>query len=103
MRTFLTGGAGYIGSHTLLQLRKQQHDVLVYDNFSNSLPKVLERVKQLSNRSFSIVEGDIRDKNHLLRAFHDFRPEAVVHFAGMNAAWRIHRKASYLHKMLQET
>ena len=61
MRIMVTGGAGYIGSHTLLQLLRAEHDVLVYDNFSNSAPEALSRVKQLTNASFETTVGDIED------------------------------------------
>jgi len=85
MRIMVTGGAGYIGSHTLLQLLRAEHDVLVYDNFSNSAPEALSRVKQLTNASFETTVGDIEDAGLLSRTFADFRPEAVVHFAGLKA------------------
>ncbi|MFK7944819.1 MAG: UDP-glucose 4-epimerase GalE [Paracoccaceae bacterium] len=85
MRILVTGGAGYIGSHTVLQLLKQQYDVLVYDNFSNSAPEALARVKQLANADFEIREGDIRDADCLSRTFSSFQPEAVIHFAGLKA------------------
>ena len=61
MRVLVTGGAGYIGSHTVLQLLRERHEVLVYDNFSNSAPESLRRVKQLANADVELREGDIRD------------------------------------------
>lgn len=85
MRILVTGGAGYIGSHTVLQLLRSQHDVLVYDNFSNSSPEALRRVKQLGNADVGVCEGDIRDATGLDAAFTDFKPEAVIHFAGLKA------------------
>jgi len=85
MRILVTGGAGYIGSHTLLQLLRAEHEILVFDNFSNSSPEPLARVKQLANASFEICEGDIQDTDHLSTAFSGFRPEAVIHFAGLKA------------------
>ncbi len=85
MRILVTGGAGYIGSHTLLELLGQQHKICVYDNFSNSSPEALERVKELTNGTFETVEGDIRDDNALASAITNFQPEAVVHFAGLKA------------------
>lgn len=85
MRILVTGGAGYIGSHTLLQLLREQHDVLVYDNYSNSSPESLKRVKQLANADFEVCEGDIQDFGRLNEAFRDFLPEAVIHFAGLKA------------------
>lgn len=85
MRILVTGGAGYIGSHTLLELLGQQHEICVFDNYSNSSPEALKRVRELTNGSFQEVEGDIRDANSIASACNDFRPEAVVHFAGLKA------------------
>ena len=85
MRVFLTGGAGYIGSHTLTELLGDGHDVCVYDNFANSQPAALARVRTLSNRDFDIVEGDIRQGDRLADALKAFQPDAVIHFAGLKA------------------
>lgn len=85
MRVFVTGGAGYIGSHTLVQLLSAGHDICVYDNFCNSSPVALARVRQLTNRDVPLVEGDIRDEAVLARALTDFAPDAVIHFAGLKA------------------
>jgi UDP-glucose 4-epimerase len=84
-RVLVTGGAGYIGTHSLLQLLAAGHDVCVYDNFANSSPAALDRVRMLSNRHFVTMEGDIRDAAALKRAFADFAPDAVIHFAGLKA------------------
>ncbi len=92
MRVLLTGGAGYIGSHTLLQLLQKENEALVFDNFSNSSPEALRRVKQLANRDFAICDGDIRDADSLDEAFRDFRPEAVIHFAGLKAVGESNEK-----------
>ncbi|KAB7610094.1 UDP-glucose 4-epimerase GalE [Amylibacter sp. SFDW26] len=85
MRVFLTGGAGYIGSHTLLEVLSQDHEVCVYDDFSNSEPEALNRVAKLTNRSFETVEGDVLDRPKMRQALIDFRPDVVVHFAGKKA------------------
>ena len=85
MKIFVTGGAGYIGSHTLLQLLRAQHEVLVFDNFSNSSIESLNRVKKMTNSNFEIFQGDIRSKIELDEAFSKFRPEVVLHFAGLKA------------------
>lgn len=85
MRVFVTGGAGYIGSHTLVQLLAAGHDLCVFDNFANSSPVALARVRQLTNRDLLLVEDDIRNPEGLTRALVDFRPDAVVHFAGLKA------------------
>lgn len=84
-RVFVTGGAGYIGTHTLLQLLRERHEVCVYDNFSNSSPEALLRVRRLVNADFAEIEGDIRDQDHLSAAIADFAPDVVIHFAGLKA------------------
>ena len=85
MRVLVTGGAGYIGSHTLLELMAQGHEVCVFDNFSNSSPRVLDRVRSLSNGTVICHTADIRDCAVLDHVMSDFRPEAVIHFAGLKA------------------
>ena len=85
MRILLTGGAGYIGSHTLLQLLQQQHELCVIDNFSNAAPEALMRVARLSNRSFDYHDATILDSGRLDEIFDNFQPEAVIHFAGLKA------------------
>ena len=85
MRILVTGGAGYIGTHTLLQLGKANHEVMVYDNFSNSTPEAIVRVRQLVNADFLMFEGDIQDPELLDEAFNKFKPDAVVHLAGLKA------------------
>jgi UDP-glucose 4-epimerase len=85
MRVLVTGGAGYIGSHTLVELLTEGHEALVIDNLSNGHEEALSRVKQLANKGFGFVTGDIRDGEALEKAFSDFSPEAVIHFAGLKA------------------
>lgn len=92
MRVFVTGGAGYIGTHTVVQLLAHGDEICVFDNFSNSAPEALARVRQLSNRDFQAVTGDIRDEKQLGRAMADFAPDAVVHFAGLKAVGESHAK-----------
>ena len=85
MRVLVTGGAGYIGSHTLLELMAAGHEVCVLDNYSNATPEVLTRVRALSNKPVQDVVGDVRDGATLDQVFADFGPEAVIHFAGLKA------------------
>lgn len=85
MRILVSGGAGYIGSHTLLELMASDHDVCVFDDFSNSSPMVLDRVRALSNGQVQSHEGDIRDAQALDAVMADFAPDAVIHFAGLKA------------------
>ncbi|RST85176.1 UDP-glucose 4-epimerase GalE [Aquibium carbonis] len=85
MRILVTGGAGYIGTHTLIVLLRERHDVLVVDNFSSGSPEALDRVRQLANADFEVFEADLRDSVRLNESFAVFRPEAVIHFAGLKA------------------
>ena len=80
---FVTGGAGYIGSHTVLLLLKAGYKVRIYDNLSNSYLEATKRVEKLSGRSVEFIEGDIRDTERLANALEG--SSAVVHFAGVKA------------------
>ncbi len=81
----VTGGAGYIGSHTVVEMLAAQVDLLVLDNFSNSSPKVLDAIERIAGRRPLVVEGDVRDKALLLRIFDSYSIDAVIHFAGLKA------------------
>ena len=85
MRVLVAGGAGYIGTHACVALLQKNHEVLVFDNLSNSSPVALERVKLITNRSLEFIKGDIRDQLHLEKIMREFAPEAVIHFAGLKA------------------
>jgi UDP-glucose 4-epimerase len=81
----VTGGAGYIGSHTCVELLNAGQDVVVFDNFSNSHPESLKRVESITGRKIQLVEGDIRDQAALEDALRRFGCSAVIHFAGLKA------------------
>lgn len=81
----VTGGAGYIGSHTCVELLEAGYQVVVFDNLSNSKPLALERVQQITGREPTFIEGDIRDPGALKAAFREFAIDAVIHFAGLKA------------------
>ena len=85
MMILVTGGAGYIGSHTVVQLIAAGHDLLILDNFSNSSPKVLDRIFAISGSRPQVIEGDIRDPVLLKRIFSEYPIDAVIHFAGLKA------------------
>ena len=85
MRVCLTGGAGYIGSHILVPLLHNGHDVLVVDNFANSAPASLQTVRHLTDRSFEVLEDDICNAAALSHALVAFRPDIVIHCAGLKA------------------
>lgn len=85
MTVFVTGGAGYIGSHTTLELLKQGYDVIVADNFSNSSPEAVKRLKKLAGMDFPFYEIDIREKYELSRVFLNHKIDCVIHFAGLKS------------------
>lgn len=79
----ITGGAGYIGSHTCVELLKAGHEVVVFDNLCNSKASVLDRIGQITGRKPMFVEGDVRDGAALDRIFSRYSVGAVMHFAGL--------------------
>jgi len=85
MNILVTGGAGYIGSHTCLELLSAGHAVTVLDNYCNSKPESLNRVERLTGKTVRRIEGDIRDGTVLRRSLTESGSEAVIHFAGLKA------------------
>lgn len=85
MRVLVTGGAGYIGSHTVLELLNANHDVIVIDNFSNSKLTSLERVESITQKTIRFKQGDVRDRECLRTIFSNEAIDAVIHFAGLKA------------------
>lgn len=86
MATILvTGGAGYIGSHTCIALLAADYEVVVLDNLSNSSPEALQRVQKIAGKSLQFIEGDIRDSQVLDQIFAEHAIDAVIHFAGLKA------------------
>ena len=85
MSVLVTGGAGFIGSHTVVQLLDNGEEIVILDNFSNSSPDVLDKIRQISGKDFKFYEGDMRDKELLQRLFSENKIEAVIHFAGLKA------------------
>ena len=85
MRVLVTGGAGYIGSHTCIELLQAGHKVCVIDNLCNGHEVALDRVRGITNCELQFVNADIRDANALNKIFSTFKPEAVIHFAGLKA------------------
>ena len=85
MAILITGGCGYIGSHTCIEMLKAGYDIVVVDNYYNSKPEALNRIKELSGKEFPFYECDIRDAEGLRRVFRENKIEAVIHFAGLKA------------------
>lgn len=85
MTILVTGGAGYIGSHTCVELLNAGYDVVVVDNYYNSVPEVLNRVEKITGRTVKRYECDIRDREGLEKVFEENTIDAVIHFAGLKA------------------
>jgi len=81
----VTGGAGYIGSHTAVMLLEKGYDIVVVDNFSNSHPGVLDSIRKITGKDFAFREMDLNDPIATSRVFEEFRPRSVIHFAGLKA------------------
>ena len=86
MRILVTGGAGFIGSHTVVELQQAGHEVVVYDNLCNANPVVVDRIEAICGKRPAFVEGDIRDQPALDAVFAEYGPiDCVIHFAGLKA------------------
>ncbi|OPA76077.1 UDP-glucose 4-epimerase GalE [Paenibacillus selenitireducens] len=85
MRILVTGGTGYIGSHTCVELLQAGYEIVVIDNYSNSKPEVIEKIKEITNNDFVFYEGDVRNKDILEKIFIENSIDGVIHFAGLKA------------------
>ncbi len=81
----VTGGAGYIGSHTCVELLQKGYGVIVVDNFDNSSPESLKRIEEITGKKVTVYEGDVRDGNLLDKIFSERKIDWVIHFAGLKA------------------
>ena len=85
MSILVTGGAGFIGSHTAVELLNAGEEIIILDNFSNSKPEVLDRIKEITHKDFKFYEIDLLDKDSLEKVFMENSIEVVIHFAGLKA------------------
>ena len=81
----VTGGTGYIGSHMVVRLIEAGMEPIIFDNFSNSKPAVVDRIEMITGKRPTLVRGDIRDEKALEKLFADFPIDAVINFAGRKA------------------
>ena len=81
----VTGGAGYIGSHTCIALHEAGFDFIVFDNLCNSSSESLQRIEKIINKKIKFIEGDIRSKENMQKAFEMYEIDSVIHFAGLKA------------------
>jgi UDP-glucose 4-epimerase len=85
MTIMVTGGAGYIGSHTCVELINHRHPIVIFDNFSNSQPEVLNRIERITGVAPAVVRGDVRDRGLLKATMTKHQCRAVIHFAGLKS------------------
>ena len=85
MAILVTGGAGYIGSHTVVELLEAGEDIVIVDNFVNSKPEALDKIKKITGKDFKFYEVDILDEEKLEKVFKENNIESVIHFAGLKA------------------
>lgn len=85
MKILVTGGVGYIGSHTCVELVSAGHEVVIVDNLCNSKLSVLRRIEKISGKAFAFAQVDVRDQENLETVFAEHKPDAVIHFAGLKA------------------
>jgi UDP-glucose 4-epimerase len=81
----VTGGAGFIGSHTSVELLNAGYDIIILDNFVNSKPESLKRIKELTGKDFKFYQADIRDEEAMTKVFVENKIDAVIHFAGLKS------------------
>ena len=100
----VTGGAGFIGSHTCVELLASGHEVIIVDNFSNSKPEALKRIKKISGKDVKFYETDILDLDGLNKIFDENRIDAVIHFAGLKAVGEsVQKPVEYYHNNITGT
>jgi UDP-glucose 4-epimerase len=85
MTIMVTGGAGYIGSHTCVELIREGYSIIIFDNFSNSRAEVLNRIERITGVSPAVVQGDVRDRDLLKNTMIEYQCSAVIHFAGLKS------------------
>ena len=85
MQILVTGGAGYIGSHTVILLIEAGYDIVIFDNFCNASKEAIKRVEKIVNQKIITVEGDVRNRDNLHKVFEKHKIDAVIHFAGLKA------------------
>ena len=96
MKVLVTGGAGYIGGHTCVELLNAGHEVVVIDNFVNSKPEALDNIRKITGRDLAFYKADLRDREAVRRIFGEHQIDAAIHFAGLKAVGEsVHKPMEY--------
>ncbi|MBQ9208313.1 MAG: UDP-glucose 4-epimerase GalE [Oscillospiraceae bacterium] len=104
MMILVTGGAGYIGSHTCIELLDAGEEIIVLDNFSNSKPEAIDLIKEVSGKDFKFVEADLLDRDAVRKVFEENEIESVIHFAGLKAVGEsVAKPIEYYHNNITGT
>ena len=104
MGILVTGGAGFIGSHTVVELLENNEDIIIVDNFVNSKPDVLDKIRMISKKNFKFYEVDLLDEEKLERVFKENSIDAVIHFAGLKAVGEsVEKPVEYYHNNITGT
>ena len=103
-KILVTGGAGFIGSHTSVELLSNNEEIVIVDNFSNSSPDVLDKIRQITNKDFKFYEIDLLDREKLEKVFEENDIESVIHFAGLKAVGEsVAKPIEYYHNNITGT
>lgn len=103
-KILITGGAGYIGSHTIVELLEEGESLVVVDNFSNSSPEVLDKIKKITGKDFDFYKIDLLDEENLEKVFKENDIESVIHFAGLKAVGEsVEKPIEYYHNNITGT
>ena len=103
-KILVTGGAGFIGSHTCVELLEAGYEVVIVDNFSNSKPEALNRIKKITGKDFDFYEADLLDLAAMEKIFEENKIDAVIHFAGLKAVGEsVQKPVEYYHNNITGT
>lgn len=103
-KILVTGGAGFIGSHTCVELLENGYEIVVFDNFSNSKPEALARIKKITGKDFAFYEGDLLNREDVEKVFSENEIDAVIHFAGLKAVGEsVAKPVEYYHNNITGT
>ena len=103
-KILVTGGTGYIGSHTVVELLKAGEELVIVDNFSNSSPEVLEKIKEITKKDFEFYKADLLDEEKIEEIFKEKEIESVIHFAGLKAVGEsVEKPIEYYHNNITGT